>query len=526
LVLGVAGFASLARAEPDGNPHGRYGENCAHCHVEGQWSVLRIRKQFDHARFGFPLEGAHRTTQCSACHASLVFSEASTRCVDCHRDPHLGELGTECGRCHGTRSFVDRGPMLRAHQLTRFPLTGGHARLDCESCHAPGEQGRMEFAGTTRECRGCHMDQYRAAREPDHAQAGFSDECERCHSARAWSPSTFDHRATSFPLTGVHASQACASCHGTAQRRRVGTGCDGCHADQYAGAVPQHDPASFPIERCAECHGTATFRQASFDHSGSSFALTGAHAARPCADCHASGTYRGAATDCAGCHQRDFERAALDHRKAGFRADQCGACHAPTTFAVAAFDHSASGYALTGAHASAACLDCHGGGRFAGTSKDCMSCHAEDYRTAVPAHRADRYPVGECGTCHSTSAFRPAAFRHGDTGFALSGAHRQVPCADCHSGGEYSGAARDCYACHAQTYATASPPHLADDGFPTSQCASCHGTASWMGGRFDHLAVSTYAIDRDHRATPCLGCHVGGVYPRTPRRCSTCHPKA
>jgi hypothetical protein len=37
------------------------------------------------------------------------------------------------------------------HGRTRFPLTGAHARVDCESCHLAGK-----MAGTPRTCAACH----------------------------------------------------------------------------------------------------------------------------------------------------------------------------------------------------------------------------------------------------------------------------------------------------------------------------------------------------------------------------------
>ena len=59
------------------------------------------------------------------------FNEVDPACVSCHQDVHQGELGTDCGRCHTERSFIEGAQMQRVHQLTRFPLRGTHASLDC-----------------------------------------------------------------------------------------------------------------------------------------------------------------------------------------------------------------------------------------------------------------------------------------------------------------------------------------------------------------------------------------------------------
>ena len=46
------------------------------------------------------------------------------------------------------------------------------------------------------------------------------------------------------------------------------------------------------------------------------------------------------------------------------------------------FDHTATGYALTGAHANERCEACHVNGIFKGTPKDCASCHTAGARLA------------------------------------------------------------------------------------------------------------------------------------------------
>jgi len=113
------------------NPHGAsLKEPCASCHSAKSWSPAIITPAFKHSPKRFPLEGAHQTANCRACHTSLDFKGVSTKCSVCHKDVHQGELGSDCAVCHSPRSFVDRSVMVQAHQTTRFPLTGAHERND------------------------------------------------------------------------------------------------------------------------------------------------------------------------------------------------------------------------------------------------------------------------------------------------------------------------------------------------------------------------------------------------------------
>jgi len=83
--------------------------------------------------------------------------------------------------------------MVKAHQLTAFPLTGFHATLDCETCHPPAAQGQMQFLNTQADCQSCHMKDYNAARNPDHRGGGFPTECATCHNSIGWKTANFDH---------------------------------------------------------------------------------------------------------------------------------------------------------------------------------------------------------------------------------------------------------------------------------------------------------------------------------------------
>ena len=142
--LALLVLAASAAIQPRvDNPHGKFKGDCQLCHNSKGWKIVKISPKFDHGKFSFPLTGAHAAANCTGCHTSLDFAQSKTQCQSCHQDPHRGEMGANCAHCHGARSFQDRGPMVRAHQLSRFPLTGSHATVDCEGCHKPAAQGKM-----------------------------------------------------------------------------------------------------------------------------------------------------------------------------------------------------------------------------------------------------------------------------------------------------------------------------------------------------------------------------------------------
>jgi hypothetical protein len=264
------------------NPHGSFKEECSLCHGAEAWTPAKVSSRFDHAKYGFELRGAHATATCTSCHATLEFKQEKTQCASCHDDVHRGELGADCARCHTARSFVDRAGMARAHQLTRFPLTGSHAVLDCESCHRPTAQGHLQFVNTQAECKDCHQADYRGAVEPNHEAGGFPLECAECHSTLAWANASFDHDRSRFPLTGGHRTASCAECHGGGVYAGTATDCAACHRDDYdRAAEPPH--AGLPLD-CTACHTTATWDGAVFDHARTDFPLTGAHRSVSCRD--------------------------------------------------------------------------------------------------------------------------------------------------------------------------------------------------------------------------------------------------
>lgn len=303
----------------------------------------------------------------------------------------------------------------------------------------------------------------------------FPGDCGLCHVPERWDvlrdDFAFDHEAeTGVALEGAHTQAACLRCHndrGPVQQY-VARGCSGCHVDPHAGRLGTD---------CAHCHHQVDWRPTGMiaEHATTRFPLTGAHAGIACDACHRRaklGDFRGEPTECHLCHMDDLARATdPDHRQSGLVRD-CQRCHSTVSWAGAAFDHTT--FPLTGAHARADCLDCHVGGRYRGTPRDCIGCHQQDYQQATnPNHVTAQFPT-TCEVCHSTVAWRPASFNH-DPYFPISsGDHSGLSCIDCHPGNNYN--TFSCITCHAHRRTEMDDEHRGVPGYMwvSAACLQCH----------------------------------------------------
>jgi hypothetical protein len=403
--LGHTDAAAADKAPKVANPHGDYQEDCSLCHRADGWKPARISPKFDHEKFGVALAGAHASVKCTQCHTSLDFAMAPTACVDCHADVHNGELGTDCARCHGTRSFIDRHDQVRLHRMTRFPLAGAHITLDCEMCHRLSSPDALTWVNTPTDCQSCHMNDYNATTNPNHASAGFSQDCASCHNEQTWQRVGFDHSATDFPLTGAHVAVACERCHVGGVFGGTPTACISCHQNDYdATNDPAHGAAGFSTD-CIQCHTTSGWTGANFNHANTNFPLTGAHVSVPCANCHVGGVYTGIPTNCVSCHQNDYDTTTNPaHAAANFTTD-CVQCHTTTRWSGATFDHTPWFPIYSGTHAGrwTNCNECHAN---AASYADftCLSCHPHsDQQQTDSSHRGENgysYTSQACYTCH------------------------------------------------------------------------------------------------------------------------------
>ncbi len=589
--------------------HGmRFGADCTGCHTTVAWSPV----SFDHGQTRFPLRGAHVRVDCAKCHRqTLTQFKASVRfddCIGCHRDPHRGQFRPQrCRDCHVETSFVEIPGF--DHDRTRFPLTGAHRRLTCMRCHAG-----HRFRGTPLQCQGCHTNPHRRIRIPD---------CTRCHTTRTWTVQQFDHARTGFPLLGKHAMIACQECHRMGIRRKLATTCDGCHRSPHprrvvayrdctachmfdAWSVPTYDHrvSGFVLrgahldlqcrqchteergglhlpgrdcqlchadphrgafgQDCTRCHAETVWTAVTFDHAQTKFPLTGRHLQVQCTQCHMPPGYRVRGIRCRDCHSDPHH---------GQFGQNCARCHSTEGWPPTAFDHTRTGFPLTGRHAEIACRACHTDWqtklrpacdschtspheptlrmactdchdptgpwdqlkytherkdlfvfhtlircnqchlqhRFTAASTNCTSCHTDYHEGAMGA---------DCYRCHRWPAWRVVSFDHAETGFPLVGAHLALECGDCHRDVQtfrIIPRPMQCADCHEKHYRTATFPHARYGA--GLNCQECHLQDKWQGAHspfWFNLQTGT------HAGIACAVCHkvAGDMFQYT---CHDCH---
>lgn len=371
------------------DPHrGQFADrSCDACHSVEQ-AGFRI-PEFDHEATGFSLEGRHQDVACETCHGAgraATYAGIGRNCDACHEDAHDGRYEpVPCARCHRPIGFEE--PHFD-HATTRFPHTGAHVGLACDTCHTEGE-----WTGVTHEtCNDCH-----SASNP-HDPAPNTSQCADCHVTTAFTDLAFDHlRVTGFDLAPAHSYTSCRSCHQDITRF-VGPdpACEACHTP-----APSHYKGD-----CATCHQAPHWVPGDLggqDHAITGFALHGAHKALPCASCHEEGEPRGAASgDCASCHGGEDPHMHL-------LGNQCGDCHTPSSWYRTRFRHATTGWPLRGSHRLAECVDCHAAG-YVGTPTQCWRCHESEASLLIPAHQSAYLPL--CDTCHRPYTWAAPGFPH------------------------------------------------------------------------------------------------------------------
>jgi len=492
--------------------------DCLQCHTTGGWTP----STFNHNLTAYPLSGAHTSVSCQFCHINGVFAGTPSDCWSCHQsdynaaeDPNhqAAQFSQDCLQCHTTTGWT---PSTFDHSQTGFTLTGAHTTTACGLCHINGV-----FAGTPSDCWSCHQSDYNAAVDPNHQAAQFSQDCLQCHTTTGWTPSTFDHSSTAFPLTGAHTSASCEDCHINGVFAGTPSDCWSCHQSDYNAAEdPNHQAAQFSQD-CLQCHTTTGWTPSTFNHSLTSFPLTGAHTSASCEDCHINGVFAGTPSDCWSCHQSDYNSVSDPNHIAGQFSQNCLICHTTSAWTPSTLDHNQTGFPLTGAHTTTACELCHIDGVYAGTPTDCWSCHEDDYNSVSdPNHLAGQFSQ-DCQQCHTTTGWTPSTFSHSQTGFPLTGAHTTTSCELCHINGVFAGTPTDCWSCHEDDYNSVSDPNHLANQFP-QDCMMCHTTAGWTPVTFDHNQTA-FPLTGAHNNTACDLCHIDGVYAGTPTDCWSCH---
>jgi hypothetical protein len=400
------------------------------------------------------------------------------------------------------------------HDKTNFPLIGKHRTTPCADCHL---QGVMQ--GTPTDCEACHW----SRKQDDRYRLQLGIHCDDCHTPLDWKTikaNAWEHeQVTGFRLEGIHKTLDCFQCHKNNMFSRQSSDCYDCHREDYQEArEPNHRAAQFPTD-CRVCHHSMlTWHGATFDHSA--FVLNGAHQTAACSDCHQSGQYSGLPSQCVDCHLEEYNNAVNpDHKNAGFPTN-CESCHGTqaVSWQGAAFIHSS--FTLRGNHQTAACSACHINGVYAGTPRECVGCHLEDYNaTQNPNHQQAGYST-DCESCHGSEAVRWTGAIGGHATFPLKGNHQTAACTDCHINNVYAGTPRDCVGCHLDDYNATQNPNHQQAGFPTD-CFVCHGSeaVTWQGAVFNHNQY--WPLQGAHTALGCNQCHASGY--NLPKDCYGCH---
>lgn len=508
------------------SPHGDdFKMNCDDCHTTDSWQVNPYSINFSHDTTRMPLTGQHREIGCRMCHESLVFKDADPSCVACHTDLHENTVGKDCERCHSTVNWIVTN-IIDIHRTTRFPLLGAHAITDCQQCHQSASLLRFEPLGI--ECYDCHIADYASTTSPNHIQASYSKECTECHKTNgySWSGAGINHDF--FPLKEGHDIADCMSCHTDGNFGNTSRACISCHQTDYnATSNPPHQSSGFPQE-CEQCHTLIPgWRPASFSIHDQYFPIySGEHNGEwsACSDCHSNqGSFN--QFSCIDCHEHNQSDMNEEHEGVSgysYNSLACYGCH-PTGSAEGAFDHNTTGFALTGAHTGASCLDCHSDG-YAGTTNTCSGCHLPDYnQTTNPPHSQINFPT-ECQECHNETAWEPTTFNHDGQYFPIySGEHNGTwsSCAECHTNtSNYQ--QFSCIDCHEHNQTDMNEEHSGITGYNynSPSCFACHPDGSATGA-FNHNSTE-FPLTGAHSIVECSDCHTSG-YTGTSMLCFDCH---
>ena len=144
--------------------------------------------------------------------------------------------------------------------------------------------------------------------------------------------------------------------------------------------------------------------------------------------------------------------------------------------------HEFGEYRLEGVHDQLECKVCHSPREPVRPNPTaCASCHQDPHMGSLS---------NSCYECHTQISWNPTTFRHDQTGFDLTGAHRFLDCNNCHFNRIFGGIPSECYFCHFKDFDASLPQHV---GAPTT-CDSCHFTFGFIGYLFDHKIGRSFNV--------------------------------
>ena len=548
-------------------------QECARCHSEHngedfpliKWDI----KAFNHKETGYLLEGKHAGLSCNKCHnashispqerasikvkdTSRTYLGLSPSCITCHEDQHKGRLGPNCQQCHNSTDWKAITVGQFDHSKTRYPLTGGHAQVQCAKCHVNGEDGKPRYVGIPfNQCSDCHKDPHRGS---------FTQGCQSCHNTSGWKKISvaavnerFDHSKTKYPLQGKHLTLDCAQCHanGDFKKPLVFAQCMDCHKpDPHNGQFAKRPDRG----ECSSCHNLNGWKPSTFtvkEHASSAYPLQGGHARVECAQCHVpkgkDTLFRIKFERCTDCHA---DRHAGQFAAAPF-FNACDRCHnleayKPSTFTLVR--HKETKFTLTGGHVAVPCSECHKESAafqpkpsiiYHWQDLNCASCHEDphkgQFKDRMKQVRANGTAAG-CEACHSTKSWKElSAFDHSKTNFPLVGTHRATACVNCHKPpnletklihADFKAAPSQCEDCHDDVHGK----QFAKGD--VTRCADCHNSVKWKPALFDHDLRTQFPLKGAHQNVRCASCHKLNkvvatktvlFYKPTPKECVACH---
>lgn len=447
-------------------------------------------------------------SDCDSCHVRFNREGQQELCLDCHElvaDDIASSSGFHglfgdaknslCVSCHSDHEgrnadIVGLVETRFDHDLTDYPLIGGHTEVECGDCHGSGDK----YRNAPSDCSSCHSD--------DDPHRGFmGEQCGDCHEPSDWLVVVFDHESTEYPLLGGHVKAACADCHADQTFQNAETTCFGCHAEDDI-----HNGRSG--QDCANCHSPTSWTESSFVHERDTiFDLRGGHAELICDDCHSEEPFSDdLEVACISCHREDDEHD-------GHFGEQCDTCHNDRLWTESLFNHQMdTGYTLLGKHETIECEACHVEPIYDVPLNDgCNDCHKPD-----DPHEGEQGT--ECGDCHNESSWQDDVFfDHGLTRFPLLGTHVETACIDCHETHMFREAPLACVDCHADE-----DPH---EGRFSADCDTCHNPVDWALWDFDHDRQTDFPLAGAHIDVACNECHRQPLSVMGPagNRCSDCH---
>ena len=319
----------------------------------------------------------------------ISHAEIGNDCAKCHPAPWDADtLGDRCMVCHKNISTQLSDPTSLHFKLTKNQFMG------CRACHS---EHRGPEAGLTKT----------QSEDFPHDGTGYSLK---------------SHMRRSDGQTFV-----CADCHGADIAKFDPAVCSTCHQQIDKEFLTTHIQA-YGTD-CRGCHDGIETISKKFDHNLSAFKLEDKHAGLECAKCHANARtavdFKTTSNQCSACHIKDDTHA-------GKFGNDCGACHKPSGWKPATFDHNLASFKLDGAHLAVTCQKCHVNNVFKGIPPECSGCHKD------PSFHQGLFSGQTCSTCHQTLSWLPAKFnqphpepRGGEGGSGVN--HGGATCRDCHT---------------------------------------------------------------------------------------------